>query len=201
MEGQSPYTVADLSRKPRGVRGLEFAGLGLSLSIFLDNGVAFLFGRPVYLWTLPMFHSNGWTFNWGMAAVGRTNICLRKFDAAVVYAAISKHNVMHMCGTPVVLNMISNFSNAKPLKSPVYFRTGGAPLPGPVLLRSKSLGFKVCLSAQCTHMGLEASEQQFIWVVRRGKEEEEEKWLPGGFEETIANYRERVRSNCPRGSR
>ncbi|KAK2968710.1 hypothetical protein RJ640_005897 [Escallonia rubra] len=49
----------------------------------------------------------------------------------------------------------------------------------------------VCLSAQCTHMGLEASEQQFIWVVRRGKEEEEEKWLPGGFEET-------VRSNCPR---
>ncbi|KAK2983921.1 hypothetical protein RJ640_017842 [Escallonia rubra] len=57
---------------------------------------------------------------------------------------------------------------------------------------------QVCLSAQCTHMGLEASEQQFIWVVRRGNEEEEEKWLPGGFEETVANYRER--ENLPRDS-
>ncbi|KAK2982139.1 hypothetical protein RJ640_026554 [Escallonia rubra] len=99
--------------------------------------------QPVYLWTLPMFHSNGWTFTWGMAAVGGTNICLRKFDAAAVYDAISKHNVTHMCGAPVVLNMISNFPDAKPLKSPVYFRTGGAPPPAPVLLRSESLGFKV----------------------------------------------------------
>ncbi|KAM7519906.1 hypothetical protein LguiB_018868 [Lonicera macranthoides] len=99
--------------------------------------------QPVYLWTLPMFHSNGWSFTWGMAAVGGTNICLRKFDAAEVFTAIYKHNVTHMCGAPVVLNMLSNSPNAKPLKNPVYFLTGGAPPPAPVLLRTELLGFVV----------------------------------------------------------
>ncbi|KAK7840389.1 putative acyl-activating enzyme 5 [Quercus suber] len=76
--------------------------------------------QPVYLWTLAMFHVNGWGFSWGMAAVGGTNICLRKFDAPIIYRLIEKHNVTHMCGAPVVLNMLTNYSNnLKPLKSPV----------------------------------------------------------------------------------
>ncbi|CBI24031.3 unnamed protein product, partial [Vitis vinifera] len=57
--------------------------------------------QPVYLWTLPMFHANGWSFPWGMAAVGGTNVCLRKFDASVIYEAIRVHRVTHMCGAPV----------------------------------------------------------------------------------------------------
>lgn len=99
--------------------------------------------QPVYLWTLPMFHSNGWSYTWGMAALGGTNICLRRFDARVVYDAIHKHNVTHMCGAPVILTMLANYPRASPLKSPVEFMTGGAPPPAAVVLRTEALGFVV----------------------------------------------------------
>lgn len=64
--------------------------------------------NPVYLWTFPMFHANGWSFPWAIAAVGGTNICMRKFDLEIVYDLITRHGVTHMCGAPVVLNMITN---------------------------------------------------------------------------------------------
>nr|XP_043634608.1 probable CoA ligase CCL11 [Erigeron canadensis] len=100
--------------------------------------------KPVYLWTLPMFHSNGWSFTWGMAAVGGTNICLHKFKADDIFSAIKHHNVTHMCGAPVVLNMIANSPNAKPLQNRVvHFLTGGAPPPAAVVLRTEGLGFNV----------------------------------------------------------
>ncbi|KAA8547633.1 hypothetical protein F0562_004062 [Nyssa sinensis] len=99
--------------------------------------------QPVYLWTLPMFHANGWCFPWGMAAVGGTNICLRKFDGPVIYGVIRKHGVTHMCGAPVVLNMLSNASDGEPLRTPVQIMTAGAPPPAAVLLRTESLGFVV----------------------------------------------------------
>ncbi|MBA0816112.1 hypothetical protein Gohar_000810, partial [Gossypium harknessii] len=57
--------------------------------------------QPVYLWTLPIFHANGWSFPWGMAAVGGTNICLRKVDPSQIYRLIKQHKVTHMCGAPV----------------------------------------------------------------------------------------------------
>nr|DAD36032.1 TPA_asm: hypothetical protein HUJ06_006672 [Nelumbo nucifera] len=99
--------------------------------------------QPIYLWTLPMFHANGWSYPWGMAAVGGTNICLRKFDAATIYAAIRRHGVTHMCGAPVVLNMLANAPDARPLKQPVQILTAGAPPPAAVLFRTESLGFIV----------------------------------------------------------
>ncbi|XP_052188351.1 2-methylpropanoate--CoA ligase CCL4-like [Diospyros lotus] len=99
--------------------------------------------QPVYLWTLPMFHSNGWCFTWGMAAVGGTNVCLRKVDPPAVYAAIQRDRVTHMCGAPVILNMLSNFPAVRPLPLPVQFLTGGAPPPPAVLLKTESLGFVV----------------------------------------------------------
>ncbi|GFQ01860.1 probable acyl-activating enzyme 6 [Phtheirospermum japonicum] len=99
--------------------------------------------QPVYLWTLPMFHSNGWSYTWGMAAVGGTNICLAKFDARVVYAAINRYKVSHMCGAPVVLNMLANHPRARPVEPPVELMMGGAPLPPAVVLRTESLGFRV----------------------------------------------------------
>lgn len=99
--------------------------------------------QPVYLWTLPIFHANGWSYPWGMAAVGGTNVCLRKFDAATIYDMIVKHGVTHMCGAPVVLNMLSNSPDAKPLKNPVHVLTAGAPPPAAVLFRTESLGFVV----------------------------------------------------------
>ncbi|KAL9152260.1 hypothetical protein ABFS82_11G109900 [Erythranthe guttata] len=109
--------------------------------------------EPVYLWTLPMFHANGWSYTWGMAAAGGTNICLRKFDADAIYFAIKKYNVTHMCGAPVVLNMLSNIPDGKPLERPVYIMTSGAPPPPAVLLRTESLGFVVSHGYGLTETG------------------------------------------------
>ena len=109
--------------------------------------------QPVYLWTLPMFHSNGWCFSWGMAAVGGTNICLRRFDATIVYRLIEKHGVTHMCGAPVVLNMLSNSPTAKPLKNPVQVLTAGSPPPATILLKVESLGFVVSHGYGMTEAG------------------------------------------------
>ncbi|KAL5788208.1 hypothetical protein ACOSP7_005157 [Xanthoceras sorbifolium] len=99
--------------------------------------------QPVYLWTLPMFHGNGWAFTWGMAAVGGTNVCLRRFDAAIMYDLIKKHGVTHMCGAPVVLNMLSCSPDNQPLEKPVHILTAGAPPPATVLFKTEALGFVV----------------------------------------------------------
>lgn len=101
--------------------------------------------QPIYLWTLPMFHANGWSFPWGIAAMGGTNVCLRKFDAAAVYSAIQKHGVTHMCGAPVVLNMLANApeSACKPLQNVVQILTAGSPPPAAVLFRTEERGFSV----------------------------------------------------------
>ncbi|XP_047317228.1 2-methylpropanoate--CoA ligase CCL4-like [Impatiens glandulifera] len=96
--------------------------------------------QPIYLWTLPMFHANGWCYPWGIAALGGVNICLRKFDAASIFDSINLHNVTHMCGAPVVLNMLSN---GKPLRKPIHILTAGAPPPSAVLFRTEALGFVV----------------------------------------------------------
>jgi acyl-CoA synthetase (AMP-forming)/AMP-acid ligase II len=99
--------------------------------------------RPVFLWTLPMFHANGWSYPWAMAAVGGTNICLRRFDAATVFSLIREHGVTHMCGAPVVLNMLTSSPENQPLPNPVQILTAGAPPPAAVLFRTESLGFVV----------------------------------------------------------
>ncbi|RWW82981.1 hypothetical protein BHE74_00008530 [Ensete ventricosum] len=101
--------------------------------------------RPTYLWTLPMFHANGWSFPWGIAAVGGVNVCLRRFDAAAIYAAIEAHRVTHLCGAPVVLNMLANAPDSarRPLSGPLQVLTAGAPPPGPVLNSMDALGFTV----------------------------------------------------------
>nr|XP_043633067.1 2-methylpropanoate--CoA ligase CCL4-like [Erigeron canadensis] len=95
--------------------------------------------QPVYLWTLPMFHVSGWNFVWGTAAVGGTNVCVRKFNASIIYDSIQKFHVTHMCGAPVVLNMLTE----KLVTHKVHILTSGAPPPPAVLLRVESLGFKV----------------------------------------------------------
>lgn len=69
--------------------------------------------RPVYLWTLPMFHCNGWCFPWTMAAKGGTSVCLRKVSAAAVYRAIADEGVDHLCGAPIVLKFIAEASESE----------------------------------------------------------------------------------------
>ncbi|KAJ3673865.1 hypothetical protein LUZ60_005857 [Juncus effusus] len=101
--------------------------------------------QPVYLWTLPMFHSNGWAFPWGMAVMGATNVCLRRFDASTLFSTIYEQKVTHMCGAPVVLNMLANAPNhvKKPLPRPVHILTAGSSPPAAMLNRTQEMGFVV----------------------------------------------------------
>ncbi|XP_057540056.1 trans-cinnamate:CoA ligase, peroxisomal-like [Amaranthus tricolor] len=101
--------------------------------------------EPVYLWSLPMFHCNGWTFTWGIAARGGTNVCIRKTNALEIYRSIALHGVTHMCCAPVVFNFIRE---AKPeervqIKSRVQILTGGAPPPAVLVQEMEELGFHV----------------------------------------------------------
>ncbi|HSS28251.1 MAG TPA: AMP-binding protein, partial [Usitatibacter sp.] len=73
----------------------------------LGNALAFgLTPRSVYLWTLPMFHCSGWTYTWAVTAAGATHVCLRKVDPALIFPAIEEHGVTHLCGAPIVLNLL-----------------------------------------------------------------------------------------------
>lgn len=97
-----------------------------TLSTVLLHGIG---SMPFYLWTVPMFHCNGWCLTWGVAAQGGTNICLRKVNPKHIFDNIVQHNVTHMGGAPTVLNMIvySLVSNQRPLPRMVEIMTGGSP--------------------------------------------------------------------------
>ena len=62
--------------------------------------------HPIYLWTLPMFHCNGWCFPWTIVALAGTQICTNKFDGKEIIKLIDKNNVTHLCGAPIILQMI-----------------------------------------------------------------------------------------------
>ncbi|MBA0699112.1 hypothetical protein Goari_000778 [Gossypium aridum] len=109
--------------------------------------------QPVYLWTLPIFHANGWSFPWGMAAVGGTNICLRKVDPSQIYHLVQQHKVTHMYGAPVVFNMLSNSPDLKTLDHYVQILTAGSPPPVPVLAKTESMGFVVSHGYGLTETG------------------------------------------------
>ncbi|KAG7609390.1 AMP-dependent synthetase/ligase [Arabidopsis suecica] len=133
------YTSGTTSA-PKGVVHCHRGIFVMSVDSLIDWAVP---KNPVYLWTLPIFHSNGWTNPWGIAAVGGTNVCLRKFDAPLIYRLIRDHGVTHMCGAPVVLNMLSATQESQPLNHPVNILTAGAPPPAAVLLRAESIGFVI----------------------------------------------------------
>ena len=99
----------------------------------------------VYLWTLPMFHVNGWCFSWGMAAIGGTHICLRKVLPTEIFASIDRHGVTHMCGAPTVLGMLIEGAAKTGIRlaRPVAIMTAGAAPPAPILKATEELGFTV----------------------------------------------------------
>ncbi len=112
----------------------------------LGNALAFgLTPRSVYLWTLPMFHCSGWTYTWAVTAVGGTHVCLRKVDPALIFPAIEKHRVTHMCGAPIVLNMLVHAPDSvkRRFAHTVEVATGGAAPPSAVIEAMESMGFRV----------------------------------------------------------
>jgi fatty-acyl-CoA synthase len=101
--------------------------------------------HPVYLWTLPMFHCNGWCFPWSISVLAGTHVCLRQVRAAAMYDAIAAHKVTHLCGAPIVMATLLNApaSEKKPLPHVVEFFTAAAPPPEAVLAGMREAGFSV----------------------------------------------------------
>ena len=100
---------------------------------------------PVYLWTLPMFHCNGWCFPWTIAALNGTSVCLRATRADDIFAAIKQHKVSHLCGAPIVLNLMANADDKLKLniEGPVNVMTAGSAPPAAVLEAMAELNFNV----------------------------------------------------------
>ncbi|BAF87474.1 putative AMP-binding protein [Azorhizobium caulinodans ORS 571] len=101
--------------------------------------------HPVYLWTLPMFHCNGWCFPWSVSVVAGTHVCLRQVRAKAIYEAIEDHKVTHMCGAPIVMSTLLNApeTDRRPLPHTVSFITAAAPPPAAVLAAMQEAGFNV----------------------------------------------------------
>jgi fatty-acyl-CoA synthase len=111
-------------------------------------GNALMFGltpQSVYLWTLPMFHCCGWSYTWAVTALGATHVCLRRVDPALIFPAILRHRVTHMCGAPIVLNMLVHASAdvKRRFERVVEVATGGAAPPSTVIAAMESMGFRV----------------------------------------------------------
>ncbi|KAK9740140.1 hypothetical protein RND81_03G014600 [Saponaria officinalis] len=135
------YTSGTTS-SPKGVVYNHRGSYLNSLATVLANDMT---TRPVYLWTVPMFHCNGWCFAWGVAAQSGVNICLRNVTAKGIFRSIAAHKVTHLGGAPTVLNMIANapVNDKNPLTSKVVVITGGAPPPAQIIMTMEALGFAV----------------------------------------------------------
>ena len=127
---------------PKGVlyhhRGAYLNALGNALTFGLSP-------RSVYLWTLPMFHCSGWTYTWAVTAVGGTHVCLRRVDPALIFPAIGEHRVTHLCGAPIVLNMLVHAPAEvkRRFDHTVEVATGGAAPPSQIIESMEAMGFRV----------------------------------------------------------
>jgi len=126
-------------------KGVVYSHRGAYLNA-TGNVMAWGMGQhPTYLWTLPMFHCNGWCFPWTVTALAGTNICLRRVEAGTIYDAIADHGVSHLCGAPIVMQMITNAGDAdrRAFQQDVAMLTAAAPPPAKVLADMAAQGFKV----------------------------------------------------------
>jgi 3-(methylthio)propionyl---CoA ligase len=127
---------------PKGViyhhRGAFLNAVGNAIALRFDR-------RTKYLWTLPMFHCNGWTHTWAVTAVGGTHICLRRVEPAAIFAAIANQGVTHLCGAPIVLNLLVHAPDAvkRRFGHVVEAATGGAAPPSAVIEAMERMGFRV----------------------------------------------------------
>ncbi len=127
---------------PKGVvyhhRGAYLTAIGNVLSARMS-------GPPVYLWTLPMFHCNGWCFPWTVPALAGTQVCLRQVRAKPIFDAIADHGVTHLCGAPIVMSTLlgAPAEEKRPLGRAVSFVTAAAPPPEAVLAAMAEAGFDV----------------------------------------------------------
>jgi fatty-acyl-CoA synthase len=126
-------------------KGVVYSHRGAYLMCFANSLATDIGKHPVYLWTLPMFHCNGWCFPWTLSAVIGTHVCLRHVRANAIFDAIAEHKVSHLCGAPIVMSALLNAKEdeKKPLDHTVKFITAAAPPPESVLAGMRNAGFEV----------------------------------------------------------
>lgn len=165
---------------PKGVvchhRGAYLNAVSGALSWDMGN-------HPVYLWTLPMFHCNGWCFPWTLAMNAGASVCLRKVVADEVFGLIKQHKVTHFCGAPIVMNMLVNADPAlkQNIQHEVKAMTAGAPPPETVIRDMEAMGINlthvygltetygpVTLCAWQEEWGALRADQQAALKVRQG---------------------------------
>ena len=124
-------------------KGVMYTHRGAYLNALAESHHSKLDARSVYLWTLPMFHCNGWCFPWAVTAAAATHVCLRQVEPAAVWRLIEEEGVTHLCGAPTVLVMLASDPAAHPLERPLLATTAAAPPPPAVIARMEALGFEV----------------------------------------------------------
>ncbi|MFM9937916.1 MAG: acyl-CoA synthetase [Hyphomicrobiaceae bacterium] len=126
-------------------KGVVVHHRGAALMCYANVLAAGMGRHPVYLWTLPMFHCNGWAFPWTLSAVAGTHVCLRWVRPKPIYDLIVEHKVTHMCGAPIVMATMLNApeDEKRAIAHKVEFVTAGAPPPEAVLARMAAAGFNV----------------------------------------------------------
>jgi fatty-acyl-CoA synthase len=126
-------------------KGVVYSHRGAYLNSLGNNMIWPLGNESVYLWTLPMFHCNGWCFPWTVVAMGGTQVCLRQVEVGAIIESLIEHNVSHFCGAPIVLNMILNADKALLAKIPrgINIMTAGAPPPPSVIKGMETMGFDI----------------------------------------------------------
>ena len=126
-------------------KGAVYHHRGATLMAYSNTIHADMARHPVYLWTLPMFHCNGWCFPWTLALQAGTHVCLRWVRAGAMYDAIADLGVTHLCGAPIVMSTLVNAPEAdrRPLPGKVRFNVAGAPPPEAVIAAMANAGFEV----------------------------------------------------------
>ena len=126
-------------------KGVVYHHRGAWLTAMSNQMVWSMGKHPIYLWTLPMFHCNGWCFPWTVTALAGTHVCLRSVNAKNIYKSIAEHKVTHMCGAPIILSMIINAekNEIKRINNKVNIMTAAAAPPPAILAGIENKGFDV----------------------------------------------------------
>ncbi len=126
-------------------KGVVYHHRGAALMAYTNTIHAGMARNCVYLWTLPMFHCNGWCFPWTVAVQAGTHVCLRWVRPKAMYDAIADHGVTHLCGAPIVMSLLINANEEDQRQFPqvVTFNTAAAPPPEAVLSGMADAGFAV----------------------------------------------------------
>jgi len=126
-------------------KGVVYSHRGAYLNA-MGNAISWNMGQhPVYLWTLPMFHCNGWCFPWTVTMLAGTNVCLRRVESRTIYEAIAEHKATHLSGAPIVMQMVVNAADAdrREFSHQVQMMTAAAPPPAAVLAKMAAQGIRV----------------------------------------------------------